>query len=150
VRLLRSGTWYGSDAPARDTDAFRQRCRRHRHTVARSAASSTDASGTLGPADRSTTGPRRCRTSWSCTIARCQRHELRSAPTADGRRLVEAVWDLFEQSGSWPTVGEAAHRLDRRYDLAFEDALPDVPAGLLYGVHPGRIPSDGETTGLTF
>ena len=79
----------------------------------------------------------------------CSVSETRASLCANGRQLVEAVWDLFEQSGSWPTVGEVAHRLDRRYDLAFEDALPDVPAGLLYGVHPGRIPSDGETIGLT-
>jgi predicted nucleotide-binding protein len=67
----------------------------------------------------------------------------------DGRRLVQGVWDVFEQLGNWPTVGQVANRLDRLHDLAFEEALPDVPAPLLYGVHPGRVTSDEETVGLT-
>ncbi len=67
----------------------------------------------------------------------------------DARRLVQTVWDLFEQVCNWPTVGQVANRLDRGHDLAFEEALPDVSAALLYGVHPARMPSDDEIIGLT-
>lgn len=61
---------------------------------------------------------------------------------------MQTIWDLFEQVGDWPTVGQVAYWLDRRHDVAFEDALPDVPAILLYGVGQGRVPSDDETIGL--
>lgn len=67
----------------------------------------------------------------------------------NGMRLVQAIWDLFEHVDDWPTVRQVANLLDRRHDLVFEDALPDVPMELLYGIHPGRMPSDGETAGLT-
>lgn len=57
--------------------------------------------------------------------------------------------ELFEQVGDWPTVGQVANRLDRRHEVAFEDVLSEVPAALFWGVHPGRVPSDEETIGLT-
>jgi len=72
-----------------------------------------------------------------------------AAGSDDGRRLVQTIWSLFEQVGNWPTVGQVANRLDLRHDVAFEDVLPEVPAALFYGVHPGRVPSDEETIGLT-
>ncbi len=72
-----------------------------------------------------------------------------AAGSDDGRRLVQTIWSLFEQVGDWPTVGQVANRLDLRHDVAFEDVLPEVPAALFYGVHPGRVPSDEETIGLT-
>lgn len=72
-----------------------------------------------------------------------------AAGSDDGRRLVQTIWSLFEQVGDWPTVGQVANRLDLRHDVAFVDVLPEVPAALFYGVHPGRVPSDEETIGLT-
>ncbi|WP_299960518.1 TIR domain-containing protein [uncultured Modestobacter sp.] len=67
----------------------------------------------------------------------------------DGARLLGTIWDFLTQLGAWPTVGQVASRLDRRHDVAFEEALPNVPAALLYGVHPNRLPSDDESIGLT-
>jgi predicted nucleotide-binding protein len=72
------------------------------------------------------------------------------APGSDNaRRLLQTVWDLFERAGDWPTVGQVANRMDQQHDLVFEDVLPEVPAQLLYGIHPSRVPSDNEMVGLT-
>ncbi len=82
-------------------------------------------------------------------LQNCSVSATRGPASDNGKRLVTTIWELFAEFGEWPTAGQVANRLDRLYDLAFEDALPDVPAELLYGVHPRRMPSDDETIGLT-
>src|SRR4051812_33489036 len=50
------------------------------------------------------------------------------------KRQLQSVWDLFEQVGGWPTVGQVANRLNRQHDLTLHAALPDVSAALLQGL----------------
>lgn len=67
----------------------------------------------------------------------------------DGVRVVQAVWDLFFPRGDWPTVGAVARLIDRRHDLALENALQEVPHELIFGIDPRGGVYDQQIIGLT-
>ena len=71
-------------------------------------------------------------------------------PSPVGLSLLRAIWDLAAENLRWPVFVELDKRLDR-VGIQADTVLPELPAGLVYGIHPGDrvVPRNDQSLGLT-
>jgi hypothetical protein len=60
--------------------------------------------------------------------------------------VLQAIWDLFLQSGEFPAFAQLDRRVDQRLDLDALEILKTMPDGLFYG---SRWPNDQDKIGVT-
>jgi uncharacterized protein (TIGR02391 family) len=66
-----------------------------------------------------------------------------------GAALLDAVWERFNATRTWPTFDEIDRELDRR-GIEFEKASAEVPSELVTGLERrGLLPRDDQPIGLT-
>ncbi len=72
--------------------------------------------------------------------------------TTEQYKAVQAIWTFLTVNDRWPTFSEIDRQLDRWDDITDAAAvLAAIPAGVLYGVTPGRPDAltSGQEVGLT-